>query len=93
VEEIFAKLRQVEVLTAQCKPAAEATRSIGVTELSQAHGVWRAEARPDETIKGAGGGEPGSVGRCRLSLLEADPERGCLGKLLSPHVGALAWNE
>ena len=31
-EQIVAKLRQVEVLTAQGKPVAEAVRSIGVTE-------------------------------------------------------------
>jgi putative transposase len=33
-EEIVAKLRQVEVLTAQGKPVAEATRAIGVTEAT-----------------------------------------------------------
>jgi transposase-like protein len=33
-EEIVAKLRQVEVLTAQGKPVAEAIRSIGVTEVT-----------------------------------------------------------
>ncbi len=33
-EEIVAKLRQVEVLTAQGRPVAEAIRSIGVTEVS-----------------------------------------------------------
>ena len=32
-EEIVAKLRQVEVLTAQGRPVAEAIRSIGVTEV------------------------------------------------------------
>ena len=31
-EEIVAKLRQVEVLTAQGRPVAEAIRSVGVTE-------------------------------------------------------------
>jgi putative transposase len=31
-EQIIAKLRQVEVLTAQGKPVAEAVRAIGVTE-------------------------------------------------------------
>ena len=35
-EEIVAKLRQVEVLTAQGNPVAEAIRSIGVTEVSSA---------------------------------------------------------
>ena len=33
-EEIVAKLRQVDVLTSQGQPVAEAVRSIGVTEVS-----------------------------------------------------------
>jgi hypothetical protein len=33
-EEIVAKLRQVDVLTAQGRPVAEAVRAIGVTEVS-----------------------------------------------------------
>ena len=33
-EEIVAKLRQVEVLTSQGRPVAEAVRSIGVTEVT-----------------------------------------------------------
>jgi transposase len=33
-EEIVAKLRQVDVLTAQGKAVANATRSIGVTEVT-----------------------------------------------------------
>lgn len=37
-EEIVAKLRQVEVLTAQGRTMAEAIRSIGVTDL-HAHGI------------------------------------------------------
>jgi transposase len=40
-EEIVAKLRQVEVLLAQGKSAAEATRTLGVTE--QTYYRWRAE--------------------------------------------------
>jgi putative transposase len=40
-EEIVAKLRQVEVLTAQGKPVAEAVRSIGVTEATYYR--WRSE--------------------------------------------------
>ena len=40
-EEIVAKLRQVEVLTAQGKPVAEAIRSIGVTEVTYYR--WRSE--------------------------------------------------
>ena len=40
-EEIIAKLRQVEVLTAQGRPVAEAVRSIGVTEVTYYR--WRSE--------------------------------------------------
>ena len=40
-EQIIAKLRQVEVLTAQCKPVAEAVRAIGVTEPTYYR--WRSE--------------------------------------------------
>ena len=40
-EEIVAKLRQVDVLTAQGKPVAEAVRAIGVTEVTYYR--WRAE--------------------------------------------------
>ena len=40
-EEIVAKLRQVEVLTAQGAPVAEAVRAIGVTEPTYYR--WRSE--------------------------------------------------
>jgi putative transposase len=40
-EEIVGKLRQVEVLTGQGKPVAEAVRTIGVTEASYYR--WRSE--------------------------------------------------
>ena len=40
-EEIVAKLQQVEVLTAQGRPVAEAVRSIGVTEVTYYR--WRSE--------------------------------------------------
>jgi transposase-like protein len=40
-EEIVAKLRQVDVLTAQGRPVAEAVRSIGVTEVMYYR--WRSE--------------------------------------------------
>ena len=40
-ERIVAKLRQVEVLTAQGKPVAEAVRAIGATEPTYYR--WRAE--------------------------------------------------
>ena len=40
-EEIVAKLRQVEVLSAQGRPVAEAVRSIGVKEVTYYR--WRSE--------------------------------------------------
>jgi putative transposase len=40
-EEIIAKLRQVDVLTAQGRPVAAAVRSIGVTEVTYYR--WRSE--------------------------------------------------
>ena len=40
-EEIIGKLRQVEVLTGQSKPVAEAVRAIGVTE--ETYYRWRTE--------------------------------------------------
>jgi transposase-like protein len=40
-EEIVTKLRQVEVLTAQGRPVAEAVRSVGVTEVTYYR--WRQE--------------------------------------------------
>jgi len=40
-EEIVAKLRQVEILTSQGRPVAEALRSIGVTEVTYYR--WRSE--------------------------------------------------
>ncbi len=40
-EEIVAKLRQVDVLTTQGRPVAEAIRSIGVTEVTYYR--WRQE--------------------------------------------------
>ncbi len=40
-EEVVAKLRQVEMLTGQGKPVADAVRTIGVTEATYYR--WRAE--------------------------------------------------
>ena len=61
-EEIVAKLRQVEVLLAQGKPAVEAVRAIGVTEATYYR--WRQEY----------GGLKGDQVR-RLKELEADNAR------------------
>jgi putative transposase len=40
-EEIVSKLRQVDVLTSQGRPVAEAVRAIGVTEVT--YDRWRSE--------------------------------------------------
>ncbi len=40
-EETVAKLRQVDVLTAQGRPVAEAVRAVGVTEVTYCR--WRRE--------------------------------------------------
>jgi putative transposase len=61
-EEMVAKLRQVEVLTAQGRPVAEAIRSIGVTEVTYYR--WRQEY----------GGLKGDQVR-RLKELEAENAR------------------
>ena len=45
-EEIVAKLRQVEVLTAQGRPVAEAIRSIGGTEMSSGTSCSTARSSP-----------------------------------------------
>jgi putative transposase len=45
-EEIVAKLRQVEVLTAQGRPVADAIRSIGVTEVVYGTNSWTARSSP-----------------------------------------------
>jgi putative transposase len=61
-EEIVAKLRQVELLVSQGKPAAEAVRAIGVTEATYYR--WRQEY----------GGLKGDQVR-RLKELEAENAR------------------
>ena len=61
-EEIVTKLRQVEVLTAQGRPVAEAIRSIGVTEVTYYR--WRTEY----------GGLKGDQVK-RLKELEAENQR------------------
>ena len=61
-EEIVAKLRQVEVLTAQGRPTAEAIRAIGVTDVTYYR--WRNEY----------GGLKGDQVR-RLKELEAENAR------------------
>ncbi len=85
-EEIVAKLRQVEVLTGQGKPIAEAVRAIGVTDelLPVAVRVWRAEAGPGASAESAGAGErPFAAGGGGFDAGEAGAEGSCVGKLLS----------
>ena len=45
-EEIVAKLRQVDVLTAQGTPVADTVRSIGVTEVVYGTNSWTARSSP-----------------------------------------------
>ena len=61
-EEIVAKLRQADVLTAQGRPVAEAARAVGVTEVTYYR--WRSEY----------GGLKGDQVR-RLKELEAENAR------------------
>src|SRR5918997_1073797 len=68
-EEIVAKLRQVEVLTAQGRPVAEAIRSIGVTEVSSGTSCSTARSstrsrRPRSSSR-AGAGTTTRSGRTR----------------------------
>lgn len=87
-EEIVVKLRQVDVLLSQGRSVGEAVRSIGVTAvhvLPVAQGVWWPEGRsgkaPERTREGERPAAQGGVGP---DAGEADSERGCFGKLLSP---------
>jgi putative transposase len=88
-EEIVAKLRQVDVLVLQGQSVADAIRSIGVTEVTyyrwrQEYGGLKTEQikrlkeleAENARLRRPGGGRP--------HARQADPERGCLGKLLSP---------
>lgn len=94
-EEVVAKLRQVDVLTAQGGMMAEAIRQIGVTEVTYYRGrseYWRAQIRPGQADEGTGDGErPTAASRLGPDPGEADLGRGRLGtrraasaKLLSP---------
>jgi putative transposase len=87
-EEIVAKLRQVDVLLSQGRSVGEAVRSIGVTQFTYyrwAQGVRWPEGRPGEAPERARERErPAAQGGVGPDAGKADPERGCLGKLLSP---------
>ena len=87
-EEIVAKLRQVDVLLSQGRSGRGSDpvdRRDAVHVLPLAQGVWRPEGRPGEASEGAREGERAAAqGGLGPDAGEADPERGCLGKLLSP---------
>jgi putative transposase len=86
-EKIVAKLRQVDVLTSQGQSVVEAVRSIGVTEVRYYR--WRQEygGLKSDQVKRLKDLETENA-RLRNGVGsdagEADPERGCLGKLVSP---------
>ena len=50
-DEIVAKLRQVEVLTAQGRPVAEAIRSMGVTQVSSGTSCSTARSQMREVLQ------------------------------------------
>src|SRR3712207_423127 len=87
-EEIVAKLRQVDVLVSQGQNVADAVRSIGVTEVTYYR--WRQEygGLKADQVKRLKELETENArlrrGRRRPDPGQADPERGRLGKLLSP---------
>jgi transposase-like protein len=70
-EEIVAKLRQVEVLTGQGKPMADAVRAIGVTETTYYR--WRSEYGGLKLDPGAFAARNAEVRR--LKLLEQENGR------------------
>src|SRR3954462_15495788 len=93
-EQIIAKLRQVEVLTAQGRAVAEAVRAIGVTEVTYSR--WRSEygglrggqGVEGDGVRGSARGRPVDPGTRRVR------ERGEIGLggqplgLESPHLTA-----
>ena len=82
-EEIIAKLRQVDVQTAQGTPVVEAIRSIGVTEVTYYR--WRQDyggLKSDQVkrLKDLETDEHAAAqGRLRPDAGQADPTRGCQG--------------
>ncbi len=88
VEQIINHIREAEVLLSQDQTVGEICRrigGIGAELLSLAPGIRRPEGRPGKTLEGTGEGErPASTGGIRPHARQADPSRGCTGKLLSP---------
>ena len=87
-EEIVVKLRQVDVLTSQGTPIADAIRSIGVTEVTYYR--WRNEygGLKSDQVKRLVRSETAFLSRAfsvsRSFTGQADPAGGGPGKLLSP---------
>jgi hypothetical protein len=84
-EEIVAKLRQVEVLTAQGQSVAEAIRSIGVTEVSSGTSCSTARSSPrsrrPRSSSRAGVGTTTPFDRTRPLAPSRPPRRSCCGRL------------
>src|SRR5215203_5346743 len=84
-EEIVAKLRQVEGLTAQGRTVAEAIRSIGVTEVSSGTSCSTARSstrsrRPRSSSR-AGVATPTPFAHTRPSATSHPLQRSCYGRL------------
>jgi putative transposase len=88
-EEIVAKLRQVEVLTAQGRFVAEAIRSIGVTEVSSGTSCSTARSSPrsrrPRSSSRAGVGTTTRSARPRPLAPSRPPRRSCCGRLRGPN--------
>jgi hypothetical protein len=87
-EEIVAKLRQVEVLTAQGRTVAEAIRSIGVTEVSSGTSCSTARSstrsrRPRSSSR-VGAGTTTPFAHTRRSATSRPRQRSCCGRLRFP---------
>src|SRR5918993_1059758 len=87
-EEIVTKLRQVEVLTAQGRPVAEAIRSIGVTEVSSgtncSTGRSSTRSRKPGSSSRAGNGMTTPFDRTRPSATCHQLPRSWCGRLRFP---------
>ena len=88
-EEIVAKLRQVEVLTAQGQSVAEAIRSIGVTEVSSGTSCLTARSSPrsrrPRSSSRAGVGTTTRSARTRPLAPSRPRQRSCCGRLRNPN--------
>ena len=88
-EEIVAKLRQVEVLTAQGQSVAEAIRSIGVTEVSSGTSCSTARSSPrsrrPRSSSRAGVGTTTPFDRTRRSAPSRPRRRSCCGRRSFPN--------